>query len=343
MPDVPDSSLLLESGTREMYGQVISTSYRRGSLIEDKSKGESQMGQAGSSMGLDDVFDHASLDLQNVSDNDDVPAEDIDSEGFNNFIGDSPPHSPPARRSNIIRLRVRGLGAASASASASASSSAFKKVVLLGHVAHRLTDKLYKPSLEMDTRVTYFKLLKEWKGSMLTEAQILLVGRLITAQPGTIDCKTLIMRALRITSQTLQTSKVIHGGGVQSGLVPKTGRAATLALDQVTAWLWVMLGNMWFTDRSGTRIRVAILSEFIDGLVTVAIFLGVEWLPFCPDPVFDDLRTIYSGWIQYRDIIEPYLPSRVLRQIGYIQVIPPPIPHPLGANRSGNHHAYKVS
>ncbi|CAI9117289.1 OLC1v1018650C1 [Oldenlandia corymbosa var. corymbosa] len=354
MSDVPDSSLLLESGTRDMYGQVISTSYRRGSLIEDKSKGESQMGQAGKSMGLDDVFDHASLDLQNVSDNDDVPTEDIDSEGFNNFIGDSPPHSPPARRSNIIRLRVRGLGAASASASASASSSAFKKVVLLGHVAHRLTDKLYKPSLEMDTRVTYFKLLKEWKGSMLTEAQILLAGRLITAQPGTVDCKTLIMRALRITSQTLQTSKVIHGGGVQSGLVPKTGRAATLALDQVTAWLWVMLGNMLFTDRSGTRIRVAILSEFIDGLVTCGniswgsvtlayLYHQVEWLPFCPDPVFDDLRTIYSGWIQYQDIIEPYLPSRVLRQIGYIQVIPPPIPHPLGANRSGNHHAYKVS
>ncbi|CAI9112845.1 OLC1v1013339C1 [Oldenlandia corymbosa var. corymbosa] len=53
------------------------------------------MGQASNSVGLDDVFDHASLDLQNVSDNDDVPTEDIDSEGFNDFDGDSPPHSPP--------------------------------------------------------------------------------------------------------------------------------------------------------------------------------------------------------------------------------------------------------
>ncbi|CAI9102651.1 OLC1v1000951C1 [Oldenlandia corymbosa var. corymbosa] len=190
-----------------MYGRVISASYRRGSPTGHKSKGESQMGQAGSSVGLDDVFNHARLDLQNVRDNDDVPTEDIDSEGFNDFGGDSPPHSPPhsppARRSNVIRLRIRGLGAASASASASAtayasaSSSAVsnaqpwvvtRPVVggphdgsvipsFLGHVAHRLTDKSYKPSLEMDTRVTYFKLLKEWKCSMPTEAQILLAGR----------------------------------------------------------------------------------------------------------------------------------------------------------------------
>ncbi|CAI9090071.1 OLC1v1024761C1, partial [Oldenlandia corymbosa var. corymbosa] len=67
----------------------------------------------------------------NVSDNDDIPTEDIDSEGFNDFGGDSPPHSPlyspphspPARRSKVIRLRVRGLGVASASTSASATAS----------------------------------------------------------------------------------------------------------------------------------------------------------------------------------------------------------------------------
>ncbi|CAI9102798.1 OLC1v1001141C1 [Oldenlandia corymbosa var. corymbosa] len=161
------------------------------------------MGQAGCSVGLDDVFDHASLDLQNVSDNDDVPTEDIDSEGFNDFVGDSPPHStphsppyspphsPPTRRSNVIRLRIRGLGAAPASASASATTSSSaasnakpwvvtRPVIggphdgsiipsFLSHVVHRLTNKSYKPSFEMDTRVTYFKLLKEWKGSMSTE------------------------------------------------------------------------------------------------------------------------------------------------------------------------------
>ncbi|CAI9117294.1 OLC1v1018658C1 [Oldenlandia corymbosa var. corymbosa] len=222
--DVPDSSLLLGSGTRNMHGRVISASYRRGSPTGHKSKSESYMGQAG-----------------------DSPPH-------------SPSHSPPARRSNVICLRVRGLGAASASALPSTAINAQPWVVtrpivggsnesffipsFLTHVAHRLTDKSYKPSLEIDTRVTYFKLLKEWKDSMSTEAQIL---------------------------------------------------------------------------------------------------LAVEWLPYGPDPISDDPRTIYSGWIQYRDIIEPYLPSRVLRQIGYIQVISPPIPHPLSRNRSGNHHAYKVS
>ena len=28
------------------------------------------------------------------------------------------------------------------------------------------------------------------------------------------------------------------------------------------------------------------------------------------------------GLIRYRDIIEPYMPDRVLRQLGYVQVIP---------------------
>ncbi|CAI9115016.1 OLC1v1015848C1 [Oldenlandia corymbosa var. corymbosa] len=236
-PDVPDSSLLLESGTRDMQGRVISTSYRRGSPTGHKSKGESQMGQTGSSVGLDDVFDHASLDLQSVSDNDDVPIEDIDSEEFNDFGGDSPPHSPPhsplyssphspphappARQSNVIRLRVRGLGAASASSSASSSAAN-------GYKSHILQIRTY---------------------------------------------------LYRQTTSGRQIDK--------------------LTPDQV------------------------------------------EWLPYGPDPFSDDPRTIYSGWIQYQDIIEPYLPSRVLCQIGYIQVIPPPIPHPLSANRSGNHHAYK--
>ncbi|CAI9113009.1 OLC1v1013529C1 [Oldenlandia corymbosa var. corymbosa] len=247
---VPDSSLLVASGTRDVHGRVISASARRGSPSEHKSQGQSHMGQAGSSVRLDDVFDHASCDQQDVSDNDDIPTEDIDSEGFNDFGSDSPPHlprhspphslphSPPARRSNVIRLRVRGLGAASVSASSSAASNTQPWVVtgpvvggphdgsvipsFLGHMAHRLA-KSCKPSLEMDTTIIYFNLLKEWKGSMSTKAQILLAGKLIITQSGTVDCETLVMTVLRMTSQTLQTSKVIHGGGVQSGFVAKKG------------------------------------------------------------------------------------------------------------------------
>ncbi|CAI9115667.1 OLC1v1016636C1 [Oldenlandia corymbosa var. corymbosa] len=121
-----------------MHSRVISASAHRGSPSGHKSQGQSHMGQAGSSVGIDDVFDHASWDQQNVSDND-VPTEDIDSEGFNDFGGDSPPHSPrhspphspPARRSNVIHLRVRGLGAASASASVSASASSSAAIFLV--------------------------------------------------------------------------------------------------------------------------------------------------------------------------------------------------------------------
>ncbi|CAI9111957.1 OLC1v1012311C1 [Oldenlandia corymbosa var. corymbosa] len=327
-----------------MHDRVISASYHRGSPSGHKSKGQSHMGQAGSSVGLDDVFDHASLDLQNVSDNEDVPIEDIDSEGFNDF------GAITAQPWVVTRPIVGGPHDGSVIPS------------FFGHVAHLLTAKSSKPSLEMDTRVTYFKLLNEWKkGSMSTEYQILLAGtrlshivdivhtnidkalitafveRLIIAQPGTVNCKTLVMRALKMTSQTLQTSKVIHGGGVQLGLVVKAGRVAASGLDETPGQPRAGWYGIPIPDNSAERLRKLRLQ--IDKLTPT----NVEWLPDGPEPVYDDPRTIYIDWIQYRDIIDPYLPNGVLRQIGYIQVIPPPISYPISAIRSGNHHSYKVS
>ena len=48
-------------------------------------------------------------------------------------------------------------------------------------------------------------------------------------------------------------------------------------------------------------------------------------MPYGPDPASDIQRTLYSGLICYRDIIEPYMPVRCLRQLGYVQCIPTPI------------------
>ena len=59
----------------------------------------------------------------------------------------------------------------------------------------------------------------------------------------------------------------------------------------------------------------------------------VVWMPFGPNPDSSVPRTIYNGMIQYRDIIEPYMPGRVLRQIGYVQNIPIPILRPVRASR----------
>ena len=44
-------------------------------------------------------------------------------------------------------------------------------------------------------------------------------------------------------------------------------------------------------------------------------------------------RTTYLGWIQYRDIVEPYHPDRVVRQLGFVQGIPPPCFTPDYASR----------
>jgi len=68
----------------------------------------------------------------------------------------------------------------------------------------------------------------------------------------------------------------------------------------------------------------------------------VEWLPYGPEPAVAVPRTTFMGVIRYRDITEPYLPDRVLRQLGYVQVIPVDIPTPEHAVRSATATTYDV-
>lgn len=68
----------------------------------------------------------------------------------------------------------------------------------------------------------------------------------------------------------------------------------------------------------------------------------VTWLPYGPDPAVDVPRTLFLGWLQYRDISEPYMPDRVLRQLGYVQLIPSPIARPQRAYRPANSTMYEV-
>ena len=56
--------------------------------------------------------------------------------------------------------------------------------------------------------------------------------------------------------------------------------------------------------------------------------LQVVWVPYGPEPASDVPRTVFTGWLRYRDVIEPYMPDRVLRQFGYVQTIPMPINRP---------------
>ncbi|CAA0814791.1 Unknown protein, partial [Striga hermonthica] len=53
-------------------------------------------------------------------------------------------------------------------------------------------------------------------------------------------------------------------------------------------------------------------------------------------------KTLYCGFIRYRDIVEPYFPVLFLRQLGYVQTVPPPMFTPIETNRIWESRLYKV-
>ncbi|XP_050222503.1 protein MAIN-LIKE 2-like [Mercurialis annua] len=90
------------------------------------------------------------------------------------------------------------------------------------------------------------------------------------------------------------------------------------------------------SECSGTRLRS--LQALLDLLTAEEI----TWLPFGGEPAASVEHTAYYGWIAYRDIVEPYMPSRVLRQLGYVQTVPVPIFRPIGVVRSWKSLKYSV-
>ncbi|XP_021761314.1 uncharacterized protein LOC110726158 [Chenopodium quinoa] len=70
--------------------------------------------------------------------------------------------------------------------------------------------------------------------------------------------------------------------------------------------------------------------------------LEVNWMPFGQNPSNRVPRTLYTGLIQYREIVEAYMPQRCLRQLGFVQVVPPPPAWPSKAVRSASSKEYVV-
>ncbi|XP_021760578.1 protein MAIN-LIKE 1-like [Chenopodium quinoa] len=68
----------------------------------------------------------------------------------------------------------------------------------------------------------------------------------------------------------------------------------------------------------------------------------VNWLPYGADPALRVPPTLFIGCIQYRNIIEPYMPDRVVRQLGFVQGIPREIIRPEKAKRPTNLKMYRV-
>ncbi|XP_021730494.1 protein MAIN-LIKE 1-like [Chenopodium quinoa] len=68
----------------------------------------------------------------------------------------------------------------------------------------------------------------------------------------------------------------------------------------------------------------------------------VNWLPYGVDVARRVPATLFFGCIQYQAIIEPYMPDRVVRQLGFVQDIPRTIIRPEKAKRSTNLKMYRV-
>ncbi|XP_021715244.1 protein MAIN-LIKE 1-like [Chenopodium quinoa] len=68
----------------------------------------------------------------------------------------------------------------------------------------------------------------------------------------------------------------------------------------------------------------------------------VNWLSYGVDPARRMPDTLFIGCIQYRSIIEPYMPYRVVRQLGFVQDIPRAIIRPEKAKRPTNLKMHRV-
>ncbi|CAI9094912.1 OLC1v1030743C1 [Oldenlandia corymbosa var. corymbosa] len=306
---VPNPSLMVGSGTRDLRGRKVYASARAGDT-EDVSQMDpfaqshimlrrahvDRVDLANSSQRLDKVFDQTCLDQENVIGKDNVPFEDFDSKGYDDFEDDTLSSPPPVRPPSVVKsppsfrpppsvrpcivVRLPRSAFVSSSSSVSSAGTWFvttpvksgpqdSSVILsfLGHVAHLLTEDSHKNPFKMDTRITYFKSLKDWKGAMETEGKNLLerteLSHIVDIMYNNID-QALITAFVK----SLTATGAYQSGGVQGKVVVEHCHTGRSARNQVIAWLWLMLGNILFTDRSRTRIGVAILSEIIEGLAT---------------------------------------------------------------------------
>ncbi|XP_065871499.1 protein MAINTENANCE OF MERISTEMS-like [Euphorbia lathyris] len=89
-------------------------------------------------------------------------------------------------------------------------------------------------------------------------------------------------------------------------------------------------------EKSGDRLKS--YRVWIDELTADEVM----WMPYGPDVITHTPRTIYAGWIRYRDVIEPYMLGICLRQLGYMKTIPRPILRPLKSIRPWSSLKYRV-
>ncbi|CAI9116063.1 OLC1v1017113C1 [Oldenlandia corymbosa var. corymbosa] len=197
----------------------------------------------------------------------------------------------------------------------------------LGHIAYHFWHGYNRPTLKIFKGEKILNKLKMWYKDMDDDVD----GELVT---GTSDTDLLRGHAAGILGMDMNDYKWSHGGVSDSFILERCEKAD--ANTQASAFLWVLLASTLFMSKSGGRPRVhdwippsfARPTSVSDRLRQVRerldcfTELEVKWEPFGPGQQGIVPRTIYSGWIMYRNIQEPYMPDRCIRQIGYVQSIP---------------------
>ncbi|CAI9094884.1 OLC1v1030708C1 [Oldenlandia corymbosa var. corymbosa] len=197
----------------------------------------------------------------------------------------------------------------------------------LGHIAYHFWHGYNRPTLKIFKGEKILNKLKMWYKDMDDDVD----GELVT---GTSDTDLLRGHAAGILGMDMNDYKWSHGGVSDSFILERCEKAD--ANTQASAFLWVLLASTLFMSKSGGRPRVhdwippsfAGPTSVLDRLRQVRerldcfTELEVKWEPFGLGQQGIVPRTIYSGWIMYRNIQEPYMPDRCIRQIGYVQSIP---------------------
>ncbi|CAI9087864.1 OLC1v1022048C1 [Oldenlandia corymbosa var. corymbosa] len=89
---------------------------------------------------------------------------------------------------------------------------------------------------------------------------------------------------------------------------------------------------------SEAEVRLSWLRRQLDNLSADE----VTWQPFGKAVHQSVPKTIYTGWIAFRDIVEPYVSGSVLRKLGYVQTVPRSIVKPPIVFRPWSGEGYKV-
>jgi len=74
----------------------------------------------------------------------------------------------------------------------------------------------------------------------------------------------------------------------------------------------------------GDRDLLQRLRQHLDGVRAEQ----VRWMPYTALPGGITRTSLYTGFIRHLDIVEPYHPDRCMRQFGYVQTVPSPMPNP---------------